>query len=120
MNSQDSIDSTVKAKGKRIYLAGPMTGYEEFNFPAFHAAAAKLRDLGHYVFSPAENDLIRYGDDFLQHPARFNLRDTAQDDLLWISRMAEAIALLPGWEMSKGARAEKAVAEWIGLEVMYL
>ncbi|RCI66099.1 DUF4406 domain-containing protein, partial [Pseudomonas aeruginosa] len=27
---------------KRIYLAGPMTGLPEHNFPAFHAEAARL------------------------------------------------------------------------------
>ena len=35
-----------------VYLAGPMTGIAEFNFPAFDAAAAKLRDLGYVVFNP--------------------------------------------------------------------
>ena len=119
MNSNDSTNSTAP-KSRRIYLAGPMTGLPEFNFPAFAKAAAELRAQGHFVFSPSENDFTRYGDDFLDHPERFNLRETVVDDLLWISRMAQAIALLPGWENSKGVRAEKAVAEWLGLAVMYL
>jgi len=29
------------------------------------------------------------------------------------------IYMLRGWERSKGARAEHAVAVWIGLEIMY-
>ncbi|TGA83618.1 DUF4406 domain-containing protein, partial [Pseudomonas aeruginosa] len=28
---------------QRIYLAGPMTGLPEHNFPTFHAEAARLR-----------------------------------------------------------------------------
>ena len=40
----------------KIYIAGPMRSYPAFNFPAFHAAAKDLRERGHAVWSPAEND----------------------------------------------------------------
>lgn len=32
-----------------IYLCGPMTGLPEYNYPAFHAAAAELRAQGWHV-----------------------------------------------------------------------
>jgi hypothetical protein len=32
---------------------------------------------------------------------------------------SDAIYMLRGWEQSKGARAEHAVAVWIGLEIIY-
>jgi len=41
---------------KTIYLSGPMSGLPGFNFPAFHAAAAKLRADGFTVLNPAETD----------------------------------------------------------------
>ena len=31
----------------------------------------------------------------------------------------DAIYMLRGWENSKGARAEHAVAVWVGLDIMY-
>jgi hypothetical protein len=40
---------------KRIYIAGPMTGLVEHNFPAFHAAADRLRKAGWDAVNPAEN-----------------------------------------------------------------
>lgn len=43
---------------QRIYLAGPMTGLPEHNFPAFHAEAARLRGLGYHVENPAEHGVI--------------------------------------------------------------
>lgn len=105
---------------KRVYLAGPMTGYEDYNFPAFHRYAAYLRSLGATVFSPAENDLILYGSDFLEHPERAEFRKCMEDDLRWICRYADAIAVMPGYEKSKGVNVELTLARAIGLEEIHL
>lgn len=115
----------------KIYLAGPMRGYPEFNFPAFHAAAAKLREEGHFVFSPAEKDMEVHGNDFskgnldgdLQQAADdhgFSLRRALGDDLAFICAEAEAIAILPGWEQSRGVAAELATAKALDLKEIYL
>lgn len=115
----------------KIYLAGPMRGYPEFNFPAFHAGAARLRAQGHEVFSPAERDIERHVVDIskgnntgceLEAASNhgFSLRDALADDLEYICRHADAIALMPGWHNSKGARAEHATASALGLEVIML
>ena len=116
---------------KRIYLAGPMRGIPEFNFPAFFAAAQELRARQHIVFSPAEKDTERHGEDIskgnptgsealAKEKHGFNLREAPACDLEYVCLYAEAIALLPGWEKSKGATAEKAVAEALGLEIIYM
>lgn len=115
----------------KIYLAGPMRGIPEFNFPAFYEAAALLRAEGHVVFSPAEKDNEKHGCDISagniegseeqakkQHG--FSLRQALGMDLAWICAEADAIALLPGWENSKGVRAELATANALGLQVTYL
>src|SRR5690606_26470176 len=44
----------VRMTMKRIYIAGPMTGLPDLNFPAFHAEAARLRSRGVDVVNPAE------------------------------------------------------------------
>ena len=94
----------------KIYLAGPMRGYPEHNFPAFNAAADKLRAEGHQVFNPADTG----------NPHGWTIRDFMSVDLAWICNHADAVALLPGWEMSTGARAEHATAKAIGIKVIEL
>jgi len=108
-----------------------MRGYAEFNFAAFHAAAAMLRAQGHEIFSPAERDIHRHGTDIsagnatgdeglatVQHG--FSLREALADDCAWICAHAEVIFLLPGWEQSKGATAERALGIALGLEIVVL
>ncbi len=109
----------------KVYLAGPMRGIPEFNFPAFHGGAARLREAGHEVFSPAERDIAKNGDiskgnatgDNTQAEKEhgFNLREALKDDLEFICLEADGVVLLPGWENSKGAKAEIATAEALGL-----
>lgn len=107
----------------RVYVAGPMRGVPEFNFPAFDAAAAIMRAQGHVVFSPAERDReVGFdpsglsGDEDLVELG-FDLRSALGADLAWICEHAEALLMLPGSRGSSGARAEVAVAQALGLVV---
>jgi len=105
----------------KLYLAGPMTSIPEYNFPAFDAAAKQLREAGHTVFNPAENDRENGFDatGLLGHEAAehgFDLRKALKQDLSWICDHAEGIALLYGWEDSKGARAEVALGKALGID----
>ena len=118
---------------KQLYLAGPMSNKPYFNFPKFHEYAAKLREQGYTVFSPAECDVDRGGDFWKKCPNgthdeleaagvhdRINYRDCMRIDLNWIIDNADGIAMMPDWQYSKGAVAEKALADCLGLEVIYL
>lgn len=118
-------------RSMKVYLAGPMRGIPEFNFPAFYAAAVELRKQGHIVFNPAEGDTEVYGagmskgnptgsEEQAMKNYSFNLREALGRDMAFICHEAEAIALLPGWENSKGACAERAVAYALGLEEILL
>ena len=115
----------------KIYLAGPMRGIAEFNFPAFYRAQAQLEREGHLVFNPAAKDNERYGtdisagnpegrEDIAASQHGFSLREALRLDLAWICAEADAIALLPGWRNSKGATAEHATAVALGLTVIEL
>jgi hypothetical protein len=87
----------------RIYIAGPMTGHADFNYPAFNCAAAKLRAIGYEVENPAENP----DQPTWQHYMRLAVRQLASCD---------AVALLPGWETSRGAKEEFRLAQVLGIE----
>ena len=115
----------------KICLAGPMSGIPEFNYPAFHEGAARLRAEGHEVFSPAEFVIEIHGKDISKGNETgsaeqatkehgFDLRAVLAGDLNWICREADGVALLPGWENSKGANAERASALALGLVIMEL
>ena len=90
----------------RVYVAGPMSGLPEFNYPEFHAAAATLRNLGYEVENPAENDRP------VTDPWTSFLRDA-------ITRMltCDAVVTLAGWEESRGARLEVFIARELGMLV---
>jgi len=90
-----------------VYLSGPMTGIEDNNFPAFRDAAEYLRALGYDVVSPAE----------IQEAGPWEL--CLRADLRELCT-CDAIALMPGWENSKGANLELHVAHRLGMEVIHL
>lgn len=92
---------------KRIYIAGPMTGLPDFNYPAFNTAAERLRALGFDVENPAENPEPHCGS-WLGY-MRMAIRQLAQCD---------GVALLPGWQESRGARIEHQLATQLGLTVV--
>lgn len=92
----------------RIYLAGPMTGIEEWNYPLFRAETVRLRALGHRVVSPAEINAGHEVDGWVACMKR---------DIVALLD-CDALALLPGWEKSKGARGEVALANLLDIPAL--
>lgn len=103
----------------RVYLAGPMTGIPGFNFPEFDRHAGVLEAMGHTVFNPAQMDRDLGFDPSASEVSSQFLRDALRRDLSAICD-ADAIAMLPGWEKSGGARIEWMLAVHLGLKVIYL
>jgi len=101
------------------YLAGPMRGIKDFNFPTFESAAAQLRKWGYDVLSPAERDLAEGFDPTLNSLEGFNVEEALAADFGMILQ-SDMIFLLPGWERSRGARAERFVAEMVGKPACFL
>jgi hypothetical protein len=92
-----------------------MRGYEEYNFPAFHAASKVLREAGWEVWSPAERDEAEGFNPKTDkaHPLayymQFDLPAVCGSDAVW---------LLDGWEDSDGARLEVYTAHYLGIPVL--
>lgn len=95
----------------KIYLSGPMSGIDGFNYPAFKKAAEKLRTDGHHVENPAE---VQLDDGVAPTWQNFMRKDVK------LIAECEIIALLPGWEKSRGSTLELHLATQLGLSVMQL
>jgi len=95
-----------------IYLSGPMTGLPDYNYPLFHRVAKSLRERGWTVLNPAENF-----DGRTDLPRSEYIRADIQ---ALIDREVYAIAQLPGWEQSDGARLEYVLARELGLTVYHV
>lgn len=89
-----------------LYISGKMTGIEDYNFPAFRAAAAQLRDAGYQVTDPSDKGIVEgwAWADYLEH------------DLVEIFA-CDGVATLDGWHHSRGARLEVHVAAELGMEI---
>lgn len=96
----------------RYYLAGPMTGIPQFNFPAFYAAAEDLRSVGHEIVSPAEMDDIESSGEAMSSPDGSPASSSTTwgqclgRDVALIADECGGIVFLPSWERSRGARLE--------------
>lgn len=111
----------------KIYIAGPMKNHKWFNVPAFDEAEHQLTKNGWEVFSPASMDIKRGFDVFSLSPnadwsdvtkAGIDLRAVVKLDIEAIFG-SDAIFMLYGWEVSKGAVMERALAHLLDIPIYY-
>ena len=93
--------------GTKLYLAGPMAGLPEHNYPAFNAAAEQLRDAGFEVMNPAEFE----GD--AGHEWAWYLKR----NIPYLIK-CDAVATLDNWWNSRGACLETSIAAEMGMPII--
>lgn len=108
----------------RVYLAGPMSGIPEHNYPAFFEGEEILEAMGYDVVNPARLDALTT-EEILQTQGK--TPDEIRDLLpLYLRRdfkelvHCDGLVLLDGWAYSAGANAELGVARWMDLPVWRL
>ena len=111
-NTSDLYNALVEAFNipdkpkQKIYIAGPMSGYDSFNHSAFSDASHSLSVMGYIVLSPA---IL---------PDGLTQAEYMQIDLTML-QCCDAIYMLKGWDDSAGAMAEHALAMKLGLTVIH-
>lgn len=89
---------------EKVYVCGPMTGYPDFNRPAFRTAADLVRAQGFEVVTPADC----YSGDSWEAGMKHDIPAMLSCD---------RVALLGEWEKSRGARLEVFIARELGMKV---
>lgn len=114
--------ATEKVSDRYVYIAGPMRGYEKFNFPSFDIATGRFADNGWNVVSPADIDRNAGCTEDTPPEQVVDQRVFVYRDFFALYFIAHqttgAIAMLSGWERSTGAVAEFFLARWLGLKVL--
>ena len=113
------VPAIIVPEADSIYVGGPMRGHDLFNFPAFDAAAARLREWGWSVYSPAEHDrAIGFDPNTGLADQEYSLEGAFRWDIGIIAAVA-AIYLLEGWQDSQGAQLEHRAADMCGLKIYF-
>lgn len=91
-----------------IYIAGPMTGYINYNFDAFNKAELDLRNAAWDVENPTKHGIVEGA----------TWEDYMFACLAQISKCGN-MYMLKGWESSRGANIEHYLANVLGITVHY-
>ena len=100
------IEVVIEPPPIKVYIAGPMSGLPEYNYPAFYKAEEKLKVMGYEAMNPARN------------PKQENWQLYMRQAITLMMR-CDCIFLLPGWTSSRGALLEHEIASSIAMPVAY-
>jgi hypothetical protein len=92
----------------RVFICGPMSGFPQFNYPAFDRTEFLYKIRGYKVENPAKNFPI--SEPFILLPWHEYLRVSIRQ-LTYCDRIYK----LPGWWKSKGALLESLIAFCLGI-----
>ena len=104
----EEVIEAVEHGMDKMYLSGPMTGFPNYNHELFNRVAEEFRQVGFSVCSPAEffdGDITKERKEYMREAVKYMLE-------------ADTIVLLPGWQESKGARLEAAIATELELTIV--
>lgn len=111
-DERDRLKATyepVRDGTTRVYIAGPMSGLPQLNFPAFNAAAEALRARGFIAINPAE----------VNPDTSMPWADCLRRDIPHLLT-CDTIAMLPNWELSRGTTLEHHIAKALGMRVAFM
>jgi Domain of unknown function (DUF4406) len=113
----------MTTNGPHVYIAGPMDSVGgNYNFPLFDYVASGLRAMNCTVFSPADHAREVLGPQekiFAMDKVAIKAvrKSLIKYEINWIIDNANFVFMLPGWERSEGAKAERQAAIAVGIPV---
>ena len=118
MGTHKITQPQINLGDQSIYIAGPMKGHEHNNEDAFAEAAHKFKEQGFEVFNPLE--LSSSLSSFLDVPLEeLSFREIVCNDIITIVEACTHMYMLNGWQYSEGAKVEHALAQWLGMTILY-
>ena len=86
-----------------IYISGPMSGYLDYNWPAFEKAYKALEPHAQLPYKKTPEETLEW--------AQYMKKD------IKILLQCDAIVMLEGWEKSDGACLERQIASALGYTI---
>lgn len=106
--------------GQTVYIAGAISGDLVGNLPRFFEAEEALRNAGHSTCNPARSDGGRTAQECVDRALAAIQHQPWKDWTYYMRKgiqglmRCNTIALLPGWQNSRGARVEAGLALTLG------